>query len=59
MNKDTEMHTVRIQVIKVYDLDIEAVNADEALGKAYAMQSTKIENIGALVDVSTDFVELV
>ena len=34
---------VRIQVIKVYDIEVDAVDADEAIAKAYQMQTTEIE----------------
>ncbi len=52
-------HTVRIQVIKIYDLDIEADSEDNALSQAYQMQTTKIADVGTLVDVTTDFAEVI
>lgn len=50
---------VRIQVIKVYDVEVTAANADEALDKVNSMQSTVIEMSGSLQDVTTDYAEVV
>jgi hypothetical protein len=48
---------VRIQVIKVYDVEVDAAGADEAIDKACRMQTTEIEATGRLVDASTDHAE--
>lgn len=48
---------VRIQVIKVYAIEVDAANSDEAVAKAYQMQTTEIETTGELIDASTDHAE--
>ncbi len=48
---------VRIQVIKVYDIEVDAVDADEATAKAYQIQTTEIEATGELIDSMTDHAE--
>ena len=48
---------VRIQVIKVFDIEVEAADADEAISRAYQMQTTEIEAKGKLVDAMTDHAE--
>ena len=52
-------HTVRIQVIKIYDVGIQASSSSSAIEMAYAMQSTEIEDTAKLVDVTTEFAEIV
>lgn len=47
---------VRIQVIKVYDIEVPD-NCDDPIAAAYAMQTTEIEATGELVDASTDHAE--
>lgn len=51
--------TVRIQVIKVYDVQVEAENEKRAIDTVQAMQSSEIEEKGEPVDVTTDFAEIV
>jgi hypothetical protein len=48
---------VRIQVIKVYDVEVDAADADEAIEKAYELQTTEIEATGELIDAMTDHAE--
>ena len=48
---------VRIQVIKVFDVEVDAADADEAIDKAYQLQTTEIEATGDLIDVMTDHAE--
>lgn len=47
---------VRIQVIKVYDIDVPD-DCDDPVGYAYGLQTTEIEETGKLVDVTTDYAE--
>jgi hypothetical protein len=49
---------VRIQVIKVYDVEVDAADADEAIDKAYQLQTTEIEASGELIDAMTDHAEI-
>ena len=51
--------TVRIQVIKVYDVQVEAENEKQAINAVQAMQSSEIAEKGEPVDVTTDFAEVV
>lgn len=48
---------VRIQVIKVFDIEVDAADADEAIEKAYELQTTEIEASGELIDAMTDHAE--
>jgi len=48
---------VRIQVIKVYDIQVDAAHAEEAIDRAYQMQTTEIEATGELIDAMTGFAE--
>ena len=48
---------VRIQVVKVYDVEVDAADADEAIEKAYELQTTEIEATGELIDAMTDHAE--
>jgi hypothetical protein len=48
---------VRIQVIKVFDIEVDAADADEAIDKAYQLQTTEIEATGELIDAMTDHAE--
>jgi len=48
---------VRIQIIKVFDVEVDADDADEAIDKAYKLQTTEIEATGDLIDVMTDHAE--
>lgn len=56
---------VRIQVIKVYDVDTEGGDTTDPesvrghLERVQGMQSTAIEENGRLVDVWTDYAEVV
>lgn len=50
------MATVRIQVIKVYDVQ---VGGDDPISAAYDLQTTEIEERGRFVDASTDHAELI
>ena len=47
---------VRIQVIKVYDVEV-SDNCDDPIAAAYAMQTTDIESRGELIDAMTDHAE--
>lgn len=49
---------VRIQVIKVYDVEAAGESDAECLRSAYGMQSSEIEEKGELVDVTTDHAEI-
>lgn len=48
---------VRIQVIQVYDVEVDAADADEAIRKAYQLQTTEIEATGELIEAATDHAE--
>ena len=50
---------VQLQVIKVYEIDIEAETDEEAAAKAYKMQTLQIQEEGELVDVMIDFAEVI
>jgi hypothetical protein len=50
---------VRLQVIKVYDIDVNADSQDEAIETAMQSQSAEIEADGKLVSVETDHAEVV
>lgn len=50
------MATVRIQVVKVYDVQVEG---DDPITAAYALQTVEIEERGRFVDASTDHAELI
>jgi len=52
------MATVRIQVIKVYDVEVPG-RGEQAISEAYGLQTTEIEANGRFVDASTDFAEVV
>jgi len=54
------IRTVRIQVIKVYEIDVETESGteDEAIDAADGLQSTTIQDQGKLIDVSTDYAEV-
>jgi len=47
---------VRIQVIKVYDIDVPD-DCDDPVAYAYGLQTTEIEETGKLVDAMTDHAE--
>lgn len=51
-------YIVRIQVIKVYDVRIDAKNERKAIEKIEAMQSSEIQETGSLQDVTTEFPEI-
>jgi hypothetical protein len=53
------MKTVRIQVIKVYDVQVEAATDKEAVDIAERMSSLTIEKEGKHQHTSTDFAEVV
>ena len=53
------MKTVRIQVIKVYDVQVEAATDQEAVDIVERMQSTQIEKEGTYRHTSTDYAEVV
>lgn len=55
--KRSKTFRAQIQVTKAYNVDIHAENADEAINKANAMQSTEIAKKGTLIDVETSFVD--
>ena len=47
---------VRIQVIKVYDIDVPD-DCDDPIAYAYDLQTTEIEATGRLIDATTDHAE--
>ena len=47
---------VRIQVIKVYDVEVPD-NCDDPVGFVYGLQTTEIEATGRLIDAMTDHAE--
>ena len=47
---------VRIQVIKVYDIDVPD-NCDDPIAFAYGLQTTEIEANGKFVDAMSDHAE--
>ena len=47
---------VRIQVIKVYDIDVPD-DCDDPVAFAYGIQTTEIEANGRLIDAMTDHAE--
>jgi len=47
---------VRVQVIKVYDIDVPD-DCDDPIAAAYDMQTTEIEANGKLIDAMTDHAE--
>jgi len=47
---------VRIQVIKVYDIDVPA-DCDDPIAYAYGLQTTEIEANGKFIDAMTDHAE--
>lgn len=49
---------VRLQVLKVYDVDV-ADDCADPVNTALAMPTTEIEQSGTLVEVSTDYAQLV
>jgi hypothetical protein len=49
---------VRIQVIKVFDIEVDAADADKASDKAYKLQTTEIEATGDLIYAMTDHAEV-
>lgn len=49
---------VRIQIIKVYDVEVDTHDPAEAIERAYEMQTTEIERDGRLVDATTDHAEV-
>ena len=53
--KKKKKYRVGIQVIKVYDIDVDACSEEEAESKAYNVQSTTIEEKGKLISVETDY----
>jgi len=59
-NKGTIMntYTVRLQVIKVYDVEVNANSEDEAIETAMQSQTTEIERDGNLIASETDHAEI-
>ena len=47
---------VRIQVIKVYDIDVPD-DCDDPIAHAYGLQTIEIETKGKLIDAMTDHAE--
>jgi len=47
---------VRIQVIKVYDIDVPD-DCDDPIAYAYDLQTTEIEATGRFIDATTDHAE--
>lgn len=50
----SKKYIVRIQVIGVYDINVEARDEDHALSIAEDMQSSVIKQNGKLIDIDTD-----
>ncbi len=50
--------TIRIQVIKVYEVTVEARSQKAALKAVEGMQTEEIYKQGILKDVSTDYAEV-
>ena len=48
---------VRIQVIKVYDVDIPD-DSQDPIKAAYGLQTTEIEDTGKLIDAMTDHAQI-
>jgi len=48
---------VRIQVIKVFDVDVPD-DCDDPIAHVYELQTTEIEQNGKLIDALTDHAEL-
>jgi hypothetical protein len=48
---------VRIQVIKVYDVDIPD-DSEDPIKAAYGLQTTEIEDTGKLIDAMTDYAQV-
>jgi hypothetical protein len=51
-------YTVRLQVIKVYDVEVNANSEDEAIETAVQSQTTEIERDGKLITAETDHAEI-
>ncbi len=54
--------TIRVQVIRVYELEVETptgITPESAVHAVENMQSTDIESMGKLMDISVDFAEVV
>jgi hypothetical protein len=49
--------TVRIQIIKVYDIEVPEACADP-IAYAYGMQTMEIQGVGTLIDSMSDNAEL-
>lgn len=49
---------VRIQVIKVYDIEVAAEEEDAAIEEAYGMETALIERNGHIVSTSSDYAEM-
>jgi hypothetical protein len=50
--------TVRIQIIKTYDIDV-AENCEDPIGYVYSLQTTTIHEVGKLIDAISDNAEIV
>jgi hypothetical protein len=48
---------VRIQVIKVYDVEVPD-DAEDPIEAAYGLQTTEIEDTGKLIDAMTDHAQV-
>ena len=51
--------TVRVQVIKIYDVKVKADDYDEAISIVNGLRPTAIEDGGRLIDAMTDHIEIV
>jgi hypothetical protein len=56
--KRGDFMTVRIQVIKVYEIDTPEP-CEDAIAYAYGLQTTEIEKVGKLVEALTDHAEII
>lgn len=50
--------TVRVQVIRVWDVPVKAIDANTALWSVYEMSSAQIEEMGNLINIELDNAEL-
>ena len=48
---------VRIQVIKVYDVEVPD-DSEDPIKAAYELQTTEIEDTGKLIDAMTDYAQI-
>lgn len=49
---------VSIQIIEVYEFDVDAKTVSDAIEKAYAMGTLDIKRVGKLTGIYTDYAEV-